>query len=173
MDVRILLALVPACSLTVIDTPKRDALVRDCTSHYTAPIVDLGLLAATATTTIAVSARHDYTECNALGCLGLPFAILAMITLPIAALHGFDVVHRCRTEQAYIARMDAKAVRDEDRRRAWVLTKEAAAAARAGDCARTRRISPVVLDLDGEFHSAVFAHDVAVASCLRSDHIGP
>jgi hypothetical protein len=173
MDVRVLLALVPACSLTVIDTPKRDARVRDCTSHYTAPIVDLGLLAATATTTIAVLARHDYDECNALGCFGLPFAIVAMIVLPVAALHGFEVVHRCRTEQAYIARMDAAAVRDEDRRRAWVLTKEAATAARTGDCARTRRLSPVVLDLDDEFHSAVFARDVAIASCLRNDHIAP
>lgn len=173
MAARLLLALLPACSLTVLETPKRDARVRDCTNHYTAPIVDVGLFAATATTTIAVSAQHAYNECTALGCVALPLAVVTMIVLPIAALHGFEVVHRCRTEQAYIARMDRQERRAADRHRAWNLTKEAAAAARTGDCARVRRTSPVVQGLDGEFHSAVFARDVAIASCLRNDHIGP
>lgn len=173
MAARVLIALLPACSLTVVAAPKPDARVHDCTSHYTAPIVDVGLFAATATATAVVTARHDYAECNALGCLGLPFAIAALIVLPIAALHGFDTVHRCRADQAYIAGVEAKARRDEIRHRAWVLTKEAATAARAGDCARVRRTAAVVEDLDREFHSAVFARDVAIASCRSEGHIGP
>ena len=172
MDPRVLLALLPACSLTV-NAPKQDAMVRECTDHYAAPIVDTALFAATATTTIALATREDAYDCNAIGCLGLPLAVAALIVLPIVAVHGFDTVHRCRADQAYVARTEVAQRRAADRRQAWTLTKQAAALARAGQCEVVRQRSPVVRDLDAEFHSAVFARDVAIASCLRSDHIGP
>ena len=133
--------------------------------------MDVALFAATTTTTVAVAARADDYECSAIDCLGLPFAIAAMIILPLAAAHGFATVHDCREDQAYVARMEVKERRAADRRRAWELTKEAAALARAGQCEVVRQRSPAVRDLDGEFHSAVFARDAAIASCLRNDHI--
>ncbi len=54
-----------------------------------------------------------------------------------------------------------------DRRpQAWALTQEAQAAARAGDCERVTALDAQVRALDGGFHAAVFARDVAIAACL-------
>lgn len=55
-----------------------------------------------------------------------------------------------------------------DRARAWELTQQAAAAARAGDCVWPAQIGAEVATLDPEFHATVFARDAAIARCLAA-----
>jgi hypothetical protein len=57
--------------------------------------------------------------------------------------------------------------RDDARARAWTLTKQAAHAARSGDCALAVAADVAVHELDAEFHAIVFRRDVAIARCLH------
>lgn len=56
--------------------------------------------------------------------------------------------------------------RERNRSRAWLLTKEAAESARAGDCAVVVARGREVFALDVEVHYTVFARDVAIGGCL-------
>ncbi len=49
---------------------------------------------------------------------------------------------------------------------AWQMTKRARDAARAGDCARVKKIEVAVRDKDKGFHDVVFMRDVAIQKCL-------
>jgi hypothetical protein len=55
----------------------------------------------------------------------------------------------------------------DHRGEAWALTQQAQAAARVNDCATVRQLSAQVATLDPDFHTVVFARDVAIASCSR------
>jgi hypothetical protein len=84
-----------------------------------------------------------------------------------SAIYGANVANGCERnnellEQQRIAR-EATAAK---RARAWTLTRDAAAAARASDCNQVIVLSSEVFELDAEFHSIVFARDVAIARCL-------
>jgi len=52
------------------------------------------------------------------------------------------------------------------RERAWMLTKQAAAAARAGDCTAVRTLSEQIRAIDLDFHDTVFLRDVAILRCM-------
>jgi hypothetical protein len=52
------------------------------------------------------------------------------------------------------------------RAQAWTLTQQAQVAARAGACPSVLRLGAEVAALDAEFHTVVFARDVAIARCL-------
>jgi hypothetical protein len=54
----------------------------------------------------------------------------------------------------------------DHRPEAWELTKQAQAAARAGDCAQVRQLDPQIRSLDPGVHDVVFMRDVAVQGCL-------
>jgi hypothetical protein len=51
---------------------------------------------------------------------------------------------------------------------AWEMTKRAREAARAGDCARVKKIEPVVKQKDPSFHEVVFMRDAAILRCLQA-----
>jgi hypothetical protein len=64
------------------------------------------------------------------------------------------------------ARPAPEAVSARDRARE--LTKQAVAAAHAGDCALVIRLDPSVKQLDAEVHATVFAADPGIARCLAA-----
>lgn len=54
----------------------------------------------------------------------------------------------------------------DHRPEAWAKTQQAQSHARGGDCETVKALSAEVAALDAEFHTVVFARDVAIARCL-------
>lgn len=65
-----------------------------------------------------------------------------------------------------LARQEAEGKRRYWTERARTQTREAAQAARNGDCATVRRLAVEVRSTDGVVYAAAFVRDVAIASCL-------
>jgi hypothetical protein len=76
---------------------------------------------------------------------------------------------RVRAGIAVVLLVSRTAGAEPARDRAWALTKDAEAAARAGDCARVATLAGKVRALDGEFYVTVTARDAAVSRCLALD----
>jgi hypothetical protein len=169
---RIAVVLVAGCTSFVHGPPQeRTGVVPvDCTDHYLYPAIDSALAAAAIGATIYWVKRDTFADCEALGCLVLPYGLVTAITLPLYAAHGYERVHACRETKARIAvelvEEEARAARARTREQAWLMTKEAMAAARADNCEAVRALSAKVRADDPEFHATVFAHDVAIARCL-------
>jgi hypothetical protein len=85
----------------------------------------------------------------------------------IAAAEGASHAYECRRAKRRGAEL-AEAARHTSEARAepGTKSKQAAAAARAGDCATVRALDPEIRTLDVELHDVVFARDVAIARCL-------
>jgi hypothetical protein len=172
---RAALVLLAGCTAFVNGPPKerKDVTpVIDCTDSYTLPSIDMALTAALAGATIAGWKYSDSLteECDGLGCFILPMATAMIIIMPLVTLHGFERVHACREvkerDQRWRVEEEARNTRARAREHAWVLTKQAALAARNGNCELVRETSAKVRAEDADFHATVFVHDVAIARCL-------
>jgi hypothetical protein len=99
---------------------------------------------------------------------GAGWSLLAISAIyGASAIYGTDVGSGCERNNETLERQ--RIVREAtfaQRERAWAITREAAAVARAGDCNQVIVLSSQVFELDAEFHSTVFARDVAIARCL-------
>ncbi len=178
------LLLAPGCSFVVRAPLLPDSRV-DCRSA--APVVDTMV----AVTIVAVSAsvlhaasqepeQEDFGAAIDAAFAALP-AVMALSISPVvvaSAIYGYVKTAKCRRRRregelaervAQEAADEAAATRASNREQAWTLTKGAATAARADDCAEVLRIGPRVLELDSTFHAVVFARDVAIAHCLWPD----
>ena len=85
----------------------------------------------------------------------------------VSALYGVGVANECEEHNDQVAK--ERTLRDAvaaQRARAWTLTQDAAAAARAGKCDLVAMFDSQVHALDAEFHATVFRRDVAIARCL-------
>lgn len=103
-------------------------------------------------------------------------AVAGFVVLPAAALAVFGLLGMAayedpeeakqraeQAEQAERVQRDAVTAR---RDRAWWLTKQAAAAARAGNCLQVGVFDREVRAADHDFHAMVFVRDVAIQRCL-------
>jgi hypothetical protein len=139
----------------------------------------VGAVAAVASALMAVTLVADIPPSGSEGIHLFTLFILAptaVILLP-AGLVGMATQRRTHlaegAESARLAREDAR--RDELKRaaakareRAWSVTKQAAEAARAGDCATVADRDREVRELDAEFYEMVFVRDVAIEQCLET-----
>jgi hypothetical protein len=96
------------------------------------------------------------------------FAILTLgLTVSVVTLVAGAFEEAVQRERA--AELRASEQRRQARQRqtqAWALTKQAAEAARRGDCATVQDRDARVARLDRAFHAVVFARDVAIRACL-------
>ena len=110
--------------------------------------------------------------------LGQGGAIALGVTLASGAA-GYVGTRRAEhcDERRGAASERAWAAADADRRRrenleraratAWMITQQAATAARAGDCQPALDASARVSELDADFHAQVFSRDAAIHRCLQ------
>jgi len=82
------------------------------------------------------------------------------------AVHGSTCVIVKRPPPAEQVADQRARVREHAQAVAWAATKQAAAAARAGDCATVTKLDGEVRATDADFHATVFMRDVAIARCL-------
>jgi len=173
---RAALVLLAGCTAFVNGPPKERTDVTpviDCTDSYALPSIDLALTAALAGGTLAGWKYSDSLteECGGLGCFILPMATAMLIVMPLVTAHGFERVHACREvkerDTRWRAEEEARNSRERIREHAWILTKQAAIAARADNCALVRETSAKVRAEDADFHATVFVNDVAIARCLK------
>lgn len=163
-----------ACSFTGVESPRWVAPGRvECHADIGVPTVDALVAVGSLSALIALHARWQsedgldaYLDRDGMILLGTLGALSAA-----AALYGFHEVGRCeRAQEALRARQLAASEQARARRAAreaaWQATKQAAAAARAGDCTTVARLDTDVHALDAVFHETVFVRDVAIAHCL-------
>jgi hypothetical protein len=97
------------------------------------------------------------------------------VPLAISSGVGFWKITACRSAKraASASAEDSKrtSAAAHDRERAWMLTRNAASAARAGDCATVIALDAEISELDPAFHTKVFLADVGIKNCL--DQRGP
>ncbi|MEO8699675.1 MAG: hypothetical protein ABI867_06510 [Kofleriaceae bacterium] len=144
-----------------------------CSSSYAMPIVDTTIAVVAIATGLALLASRDRDD--RLGDQA-PFAVvLTGATFGVSGINGFTKVANCRELRAD-ARVDRadRALHDSDvqlrqrRERAWQLTKDAAAAARDGDCVTVKGLDLLVREIDREFHETVFLRDRGIAFCMAA-----
>ena len=147
-----------------------DGVVECSDSMNTA--VAAGIGAAASAGVVAYALTHMEFTAEHGGILWAPLAgVLAFDLLVSAGVAGGyatecrDAKRRGAEQGAVFARQQAQA---KARAEAGTLSKRAAAAARADDCATVRELDPEIRALDVEFHAVVFSRDVAIARCLTA-----
>ena len=147
----------------------------ECTNDIGLPIFDITLGVAAAGFAAYMYKSLDDHENSRDSAAKITAPILLVSALGFgAAVYGFKMVSHCN-EVKKLEREELRAARELRKTRkvslgrAWAATQQAAAAARKGDCATVIKLEVFVRELDGEFHDTVFAGDVAIARCFKSE----
>lgn len=172
---RFLLVLLCGCSFAFTESPKPDKPDVPCNASEASPVADavfaigFGIGAAAALTDGLNSSSSDRSdEITAAVITGLFAGVFGL-----SARSGLINVSACRrhNKELYDQQQAAATAPPQvspARRDAWQLTKQAAIAARNGDCATVAALEQVVLGLDTEFHGTVFMRDPAIVRCMQS-----
>jgi hypothetical protein len=108
-----------------------------------------------------------------------PRPIVTYVVVPgvvLLALGLFLVIENYPASEEEVTQTPAEIAQREEylrtvqqqREAAWALTKEAAAAARDGNCARVVELDANVKAMDAELHASTFARDIAIQRCLTA-----
>jgi hypothetical protein len=169
-----LLVAVSACSFTMTPPPSTVPASGpvSCTSADTRPALDL--LAAVTTAGVAFY-LHAFSGPNReSGEESFEYATWGTVVVGAgflgSAIYGRSVRSRCDAARAEVASRERDTARraqerEVTRAKSWDLTKQAEAAALAGNCAIVAKLDARVKAEDREFYEAVFARSVAIKKC--------
>nr|MBA3392310.1 hypothetical protein [Deltaproteobacteria bacterium] len=121
---------------------------------------------------LTYSADDDRRERTTQDKLGVSLLLLGLVTLfTAAALEETAAKEKARESHAPVRKRQQIVVTRPDprsavRAEAWEITKQAQAAARAGDCPKVTELSAKVGGLDPEFYADVFMQDIAIQRCF-------
>jgi hypothetical protein len=170
----VLLGFVTGCSLSFARAPEQPTSIESC-PRLGLPVIDAVVgtgLGIAALATLTAPALNNNTEngTDDLNAVVASVAFLIAATYALSATYGYWTRRDCSAGVESSARLakerDAQDQAFARRQGAWSVTKQAAAAARAGDCASVNAADAQVRELDADFHATVFVRDVAIARCL-------
>lgn len=166
------LVLLSSCSVAMHKAPRTDPGTRpvDCStsgvySNVDAVVAGLSAIGAAMLLGKGLGPGADIEESIRLVPLGAGFAVLTF-AFGWSALRANDSAKRCERFNEPL-RSPVASVPATTREHAWTLTKQAASAARSGDCEAVRGLDSSVRALDAEFHASVFMRDAAIARCVQ------
>ncbi|HEX5061213.1 MAG TPA: hypothetical protein VFV99_17725 [Kofleriaceae bacterium] len=173
---RLLLVLLCGCSLIFTEGPKPETPDKPCNASEAAPVADATFAVLYGIAAFAFVADMDSSSDNGDQVTGVVITGLVAGLFGLSARSGLINVSACRrhNNELYEQQQAAAAAPPEiprARRDAWQLTKQAAIAARNGDCATVAALEQVVLGLDTEFHGTVFMRDAAIVHCMQTTEV--
>jgi hypothetical protein len=169
----IAIAALTACSYHGTQLPRRNSVGEvECSDDIGVPIFDtvVGFAALGFAAYVYNDLHGDRSTRDDAYKVAGPILFLSALGFS-SAVYGFRNVPRCRKAIAQ-ERENVKIVRQRRRELkkvradAWAITKKAAAAARAGDCATVVTLDAQLRVIDEEFYRVVFLGDVAIVRCL-------
>jgi hypothetical protein len=171
---RALLALLlSGCSFMFTTAPEPN---KPCNTSEVSPISDAAIAVVLGLGTLGaiVETTEPYGDDDAKAAAITVGLFTALFTA--SAIKGFDNIGQCRRHQKrlYEESLTAQAAEPmpvSTRIDAWQMTKQAKAAARAGDCDTVAALEQVVRNLDSEFYRTVFARDHAIIQCTATREI--
>jgi hypothetical protein len=159
-----ILVLLAGCSYAVM-RPRPDG-TRSCSSL---PVIadGVGAIGALGVGLIGFqSLDQEPTAPKAVPAVETAAGVIATVAFIVSSVHGQRLLRTCG--EASRAAIDTEpARRAASREAAYALTKQAATAARAGDCAKVKSLAGQVKEANAEFYDVVFVRDVAIAKCMR------
>jgi hypothetical protein len=168
------LATMMGCSVITVDrstVPQSDGTL-GCTTSHASVVADAAIIAGGALLLNDARNCAEDAECHGnwadewfegglVAAVGLASALVGQ--------HWIGACERAVEEQRITLEQErASHDRAEQQERAWRLTVEAEAAARAGNCARVAELDPQIAAIDTGMHDVVFARDLGVIRCRGS-----
>jgi hypothetical protein len=160
------------CALVFTNAPEPG---KQCNDSEATPIAD-GAFAALYGITMAI-AIDDASGQGADDELVFAAVVLGGLTAlhAYSAVKGFDNIGKCRKYNREVYEQEVatqqRAVARRSTPEAWQLTKQAAIAARGGDCDTAASLGEVVRGLDADFYRTVFIRDAAINRCMAMREI--
>jgi hypothetical protein len=166
-----------ACSFATTRPPKSGEPDDTCNTSEVGPVLDASWAVLEGIGTLLLIA--DYSSNSYSSDDKAPIVVGLGITglFTGAAIYGFGNVRKCRNRNKDI---EARAAEAEARQAqlpsardaAWQMTKQAHAAAIAGDCPTAAALAEVVRGTDPDFYDGVLLRDAAIARCVGASPAG-
>ena len=151
-------------------------LAGGCNTRQRVAGAGVGLAVVGLTMTFSTDVRSE-EESGTEGKIGIALLLTGVVTLFVAAALEESATKEppkeIRVSRGSADPDPAATTAQQTRDRAWQLTRQAQAAARANECAKVTELSAQVGALDREFYASVFLQDVAIQHCFTPPEPAP